>query len=52
MTDVVDVADLPKALGGDAVTVNKETGEEDETCCQGVEFPAWSAMRGEIEAGI
>ena len=44
MIEVVDVATLPKAIGGDAVTVDEETGEEDERCCRGFEFPAVSAF--------
>ena len=35
IVSVVDVSDLPKAIGGDAVSVDPETGEEDERCVIG-----------------
>ena len=41
--DLVDVAMLPKAIGGDATTAGKD-GKEDETCTLGVEHPTWSAF--------
>ena len=39
ITSAVDLAILPKAIGGDAVSVDEETGEVDERCCLGVKFP-------------
>ena len=41
--DLVDVAILPKAIGGDATSVDKD-GKEDETCTLGVEHPTLSAF--------
>ena len=41
--DVVDVAMLPKAIGGDATSVDND-GKEDETCTLGVEHPTLSAF--------
>ena len=41
--DLVDVAMLPKAIGGDATSVGKD-GKEDETCTLGVEHPTLSAF--------
>lgn len=32
---------LPKAIGGDAVTVDEE-GKEDERCLRGVKHPTWN----------
>ena len=47
ITSSVDVAILPKAIGGVTVAVDEETGEEDEMCCRGVKFPRLSAfLRG------
>ena len=40
-TEVVDVAMLPKAIGGDAVSVD-EDGKEDATYTLGVGHPTWS----------
>ena len=40
---LVDVAILPKAIGGDAKSVDKD-GKEDETCTLGVEHPTLSAF--------
>ena len=34
VTNVVDVAMLPKAIGGSAVSIDEE-GKEDERCCLG-----------------
>ena len=41
--DLVDVAILPKAIGGDATSVDKD-GKEDGTCTLGVERPTLSAF--------
>ena len=43
LTTEINVASLPKAIGGDAVSLD-EDGEEDETCCLGIEHPTWSAF--------
>ena len=45
--DMVDVAMLPKAIGGDATSVDND-GKEDETCTLGVEHPTLSAFLGRI----
>ena len=54
ITDRVDVALLPKAIGGDAVFVDKE-GKEDDTCgrCWGDEadLPLSQILRG-IDGGL
>ena len=44
VNDAVDVAKLPKVIGGDAVSVDVETGEEDETYTRGVGHPRLSAF--------
>ena len=41
--DLIDIAILPKAIGGDATSFD-ENGKEDETCTLGVEHPTWSAF--------
>ena len=41
--DLVDIAILPKAIGGDAISFDKN-GKEDETCTLGVEHLTWSAF--------
>ena len=41
--DLIDIAILPKAIGGDATSVDKD-GKEDETCTLGVKQPTWSAF--------
>ena len=41
--DLIDVTKLPKALGGDATSVDKD-GKVDETCTVGVEYPTLSAF--------
>ena len=41
VTEVVDVAKLPRAIGGDAVSFDKD-GKEDDTYTLGVEHPTWS----------
>ena len=43
VVDLVDVAVLPKAIGGDAISVGKD-GKEDETGTLGVEHPTLSAF--------
>ena len=43
ITDIVDIAMLPKAIGGDAVSVD-EDGKEDETYTRGLRFPTLSAF--------
>ena len=44
LTSVIDVAILPKAICGDAVSVEEETGEVDECYCRGVKFGGLSGM--------
>ena len=39
VTSLVDVALLPKAIGGDASSI-AENGEEDERCVRGFKFPS------------
>ena len=41
--DLIDIAILPKAIGGDATSVDKD-GKEDETCTLDVGHPTWSAF--------
>lgn len=41
VTDLVEVAMLPKVIGGDAFTVD-EDGKEDETCTRGCGQPSLS----------
>ena len=41
--DLIDIAILPKAIGGDATSFDNN-GKEDETCTLGVEHPTWSAF--------
>ena len=48
VTDVVDVALLPKAIGGDAVSVD-EDGEEDETCVRGFHHQRLSELLKGLE---
>ena len=43
VADTVDVTILPKAIGGDATSVDKD-GKEDETCTLGVEHLTLSAF--------
>ena len=43
IVDLIDIAILPKAIGGDATSFD-ENGKEDETCTLGVEHPTWSAF--------
>ena len=43
VADVVDVTTLPKAIGGDATSVD-EDGKEDETYTLGVEQPTLSTF--------
>ena len=43
VVDLVDVAILPKAIGGDATSVDKD-GKVDETCTLGVDHPTLSAF--------
>ena len=35
VTNLLDVSLLPKSIGGDAVSVDDETGEQDERCVRG-----------------
>ncbi len=44
ITKLVDISILPKAIGGDAVHVNEETGEEDVHYCRDVKFPKLSVF--------
>ena len=46
--DLVDVAILPKAIGGDATSIDKD-GKEDETCTLGVEHSTLSAFLKGLE---
>ena len=41
--DLVDIVILPKAIGGDATSVDND-GKEDETCSLGVDYPTLSAF--------
>ena len=51
ITDLFDIAMLPKAIGGDAISVGKD-GKEDETCTLDVEFPTLSAfLKGLVATG-
>ena len=43
IVDLIDIAILPKAIGGDALSVGKD-GKEDETCTLGLEHPTLSAF--------
>ena len=45
---IVDVATLPKAIGGDAVFID-EDGKEDETCTRGVAHPTVSTFLADLE---
>ena len=45
IVECVDVAMLPKSLGGEAVTVDRESGEEDDTCSKGFAYPKLSNLR-------
>ena len=47
--ETIDIAMLPKAIGGDATTVDTETGEEDEMCCRGRKHPKLSEMIKQVE---
>ena len=47
ITDLVDVAMLPKAIGGEAISVDAD-GKEDETCTCGIEHPRLSAFLEEL----
>ena len=44
VTDLVDVTMLPKVIGGATVTVDKETGEEDEHCSKGSNHEKLSSL--------
>ena len=45
VTSIVDVAQLPKSIGGDLVTID-EDGKEDERCCRGVKQPkVWAFVK-------
>ena len=46
--DLIDIAKLPKAIGGDATSVDDD-GKEDETCTLGVEHPTLSAFLKGLE---
>ena len=48
--DIIDISELPKRIGGEKVAVNEETGEEDYTYTQGVEYPRLSEFLGELES--
>ena len=48
VADAVDVAMLPKAIGGHAVSVDAE-GNEDETYTLGVQHPTLSAFLKKLE---
>ena len=48
ITDIVDIAMLPKAIGGDAVSIDKD-GNEDETCTRGIEIPTLSQFLNSLE---
>ena len=44
VVSVVDITMLPKAIGGDAISTDKESGKEDERCCLGVDHLSISAF--------
>ena len=48
----VDIAVLPKAIGGDAVSVDEESGEEDERCALGFQHPRISTFMKKLESEI
>ena len=48
ITDVLDLATMPKSIGGDAVSIRKD-GTEDERCVCDVKHPTISAMLSGIE---
>ena len=48
LNDDADAAMLPKAVGGDAVTVG-EDGEEDERCSKGAKHSSLATMLRELE---
>ena len=43
ITEKVDIALIPKAIGGDAVCIDTD-GKEDETCTRGFHYPRLSAF--------
>ena len=45
-----DIAMLPKAIGGAAVSVDEETGEEDVHCSRGASHPRLSAFLESLES--
>lgn len=48
VTDRVDLALLPKSIGGEAVVVD-ENGEEDESCCSAfAHSPGWRELRDSL----
>lgn len=49
VTSCVEVAMLPKAIGGDAVTIDKETDEEDDTCTRGAKHMKLSEFLATLE---
>ena len=48
--DSVDIANLPKAIGGGAISFD-ENGKEDETCTQGVRHPTLSEFLKSLGEG-
>ena len=48
ITEKVDIALLPKAIGGNAVCVDTD-GKEDETCTRGFSYPRLSAFLEGLE---
>ena len=48
IVDLIDIAILPKAIGGDAASVGDD-GKEDETCTLGVEHSTLSAFLKGLE---
>ena len=46
VTDVVDIAMLPKAIGGTKVSFVDDNGRGDETYSRGVEHPSFLALMG------
>ena len=51
VTAVVEIAVLPKAIGGEAISI-REDGKEDETYTRGVEHPTWSALVKSVQQTI
>ena len=49
LAKLVDVSLLPKAIGGDAFSVDEKTGEEDAMCCRGAKHETLSEFLKGLE---